>query len=53
MFDIGIAVVLFVFAFAIGRGSRKHWTRADYFVYYLLWLVVAFFATYGFVNTFF
>lgn len=52
MFDVGIAIILIIFALVIGHQSRKNWTRAEYFIYYLLWLVAAFFGTYGFIDSF-
>lgn len=52
MFDIGIAIILIILALAMGNQPHKYWTRANYFIYYLLWFVAAFFGTYGFIDSF-
>ena len=53
MFDIGIAFILMIFAIIIGKNDRSKWSRSEYIIYYVLWLTVAFFGTYGLVTELF
>ena len=53
MFDICIAAILAIYGVILKYTDHTNWSRIDYSIYYLLWFVVAFFGTYGFVNELF